>query len=111
MGNELTELARKLQMDPTVIRAAPKSTKLVRLLELINELFTSNNNGSYRGIVFVERVALVSSLAKQMNDVLAPRDIRCGAVAGTGLQNQSDLQNQLESSKTVSCRFLSPLQR
>jgi ERCC4-related helicase len=104
LREQLGELARKLNSDPLVKRAAPKSMKLERLIRLIDEIFAANND-TYRGIIFVEQVALVSSLAKQLNDSLAPR-IKGGAVAGTGYQNQSDRQTQLDKFKNGDINIL-----
>lgn len=104
LREELVELTRKLRSDALVRRTEPTSRKLERLIDLIDEIFAANQ-ASYRGIVFVEQVALVSSLAKQMNDKLAP-SIRCGAVAGTGYQNQGDRQAQLEKFKNGSIQIL-----
>eukprot|EP00923_Selenidium_pygospionis_P003499 GHVN01005522.1.p1 GENE.GHVN01005522.1~~GHVN01005522.1.p1 ORF type:complete len:521 (+),score=116.62 GHVN01005522.1:622-2184(+) len=69
------------------------SPKLQRLLELIE-----NNDGEarHRQIVFVEQVALVWPLAKQINDRLKGL-VRCGTVAGVGSQSESERSRELDS--------------
>ena len=102
---ELGELRRKLDADPMVNQAAKKSPKVNCLIDLMFELFRGAD-ASYRGIVFVEQVALVSSLAKTLNDSLSLLGLRCGAVAGTGYQSERDRQTQLDQFKSGDVRIL-----
>jgi hypothetical protein len=77
-----------------------RSNKFERLLELLDEIFTSNHRG-YRGIVFVEQVALVSPLASQNDEYFenssSLTSIHSGAIAGTGAQTNNDRQVRLDS--------------
>jgi endoribonuclease Dicer len=98
---EVGALSNMLRNDPTLKTA--DSNKLLKLLDLLRKNF-AEHGCSYRGIVFVEQVALVSALAKQINDNL--RNIPCGAVAGTGSQSESDRQLQLEAFKRGEYRVL-----
>ena len=75
-----------------------RTPKLNRLLELLDVNFALNGCTEYRGIIFVEQVALVSALAKQINDEFNSR-FRCGAIAGTGAQTEYSRQEQLEAFK------------
>ena len=66
---DLTTMAHNLESDPLLKQAMPKSWKLKRLIELVAELFAERPQG-YRGIILMEQVALVSSLAQQLNSAL-----------------------------------------
>ena len=98
---DVVALSSMLRNDPTLKNA--DSNKLLKLLDLLRKNF-AEHGCSYRGIVFVEQVALVSALAKQINDNL--RNICCGAVAGTGSQSESDRQLQLDRFKRGEYRVL-----
>jgi endoribonuclease Dicer len=102
---ELKQLLLRLKEDPEIHGAAPIPNKLEKLLSLVVELFTMHDD-SHRGIVFVEQVALVSSLAKVMNGSLAKHGIFCGGVAGTGHQNENDRQSQLDKFKKGEIQLL-----
>ena len=105
LKNELQKLRQELSADPMVNRAAKKSPKVISLINLLVELFGTRDT-SFRGIVFVEQVALVSSLAKTLNDSLSSMQLRCGAVAGTGYQSETDRQTQLDLFKSGNIRIL-----
>jgi endoribonuclease Dicer len=100
---KLVALADILRSDPVLGPADEKSNKLLKLVELLKQNFDDHGQ-SYRGIVFVEQVALVSTLAKEISEGLA--SIRCGAVAGTGHQSDGDRQEQLNLFKSGECRIL-----
>ncbi|KAL7532128.1 hypothetical protein ACHAXR_004449 [Thalassiosira sp. AJA248-18] len=101
--SKMIDLAANLRNEPELDFANEKSNKLLKLVEILKNNFREQPD-SYRGIVFVEQVALASTLAKEINDSLAP--IQCGAVAGTGHQTESDRQEQLDLFTTGECRIL-----
>lgn len=101
--NKMGDLAAILRNEPELNVDNEKSNKLLKLVEILKKNFREQD-GSYRGIVFCEQVALASTLAKEINDSLAP--IRCGAVAGTGHQTESDRQEQLDLFMAGECRIL-----
>jgi len=71
LQDELDGLVRRLKSDALASLAAKRSSKLATLMKLLRKLFDQNNDsflGGHRGIVFIEQVKLVSSLAKQLND-------------------------------------------
>lgn len=72
------------------------SKKVEKLIETIR--CTNITHGKrFQGIIFVEQVALVSSLAKLLNQTFGHQEyLWFGAVAGTGYQSESDRQEQLE---------------
>ena len=105
LRTKLDELRQKLDADPVVRHAAKRSPKVNSLIDLMQKVFQGEDSG-YRGIVFVEQVALVSSLAKTLNDSLPSLNLRCGAVAGTGYQSDRDRQTQLDQFKSGEIRIL-----
>lgn len=102
---ELNVLAQTLGTDPLLKEAATRSSKVEELLKLLKQIFDTNGS-EYRGIVFCEQVALVSTLTKELNDALGAIRIRCGAVAGTGSQSERDRQQQLDKFKNGNIRLL-----
>ena len=119
---EMDELLLRMRSDPAISRASQQSHKLKRSLGLLEDiLIGEGKSDSHRGIVFVEQVALVSAMTKQINDHLTDRHSgsspvvsrranpgppQCGAVAGTGYQTQADRQKQLEAFAEGSARIL-----
>jgi endoribonuclease Dicer len=105
LKSELGTLYQGLEADPVVQETDSMSMKVRCLIDLLIPLFRENGSG-YRGIVFVERVALVSSMAKVLNDGLTSLKIRCGAVAGTGSQNENERQSQLDMFRSGKIQIL-----
>lgn len=101
----LDRLVDELRNDPDLSSANEKSNKILALLNLLAHNFRKHA-GSYRGIVFVEQVALVSTLARAINVALDSVRVRCGAVAGVGHQTESDRQEQLRLFEAGECRIL-----
>ena len=66
----------------------------------------STNGASHRGLVFVQQVALVSPLAKILNDAMASEGIKCGAVAGTGSQTELERKKHLDMFRDGELRLL-----
>jgi endoribonuclease Dicer len=99
---QINELLHHLKGD-SLLNKSNKSTKLERLEKLIAELFTTNKE--QRGIIFVEQVALVSSLAMQLNRAFRGV-LKCGAVAGNGYQTENDRQEQLDRFKCGDVQIL-----
>ena len=97
LRTSLKTMLQRLKEDPEMQILAEHSAKLDRLLDLLGANFKEHGNDGYRGIIFVEQVALVSALARQINLRFNPEGIRCGAVAGTGSQTEDDRQVQLGS--------------
>lgn len=99
-----SNLHSSLPLSPTT----HKSNKLLQLLNLLKKNFDHRPRGdnSYRGIVFVEQVALVSSLANQINLHLEAQGIKCGAVAGTGHQTETHRQEQLQAFQSAEYQVL-----
>jgi endoribonuclease Dicer len=87
---EQSSIARQVDLEQT--------PKVKRLFELLDTNFASNDDNVYRGIIFVEQIALVSALAKEINEKFSSR-FTCGAVAGTKAQTEVDRQEQLEAFK------------
>ena len=86
--------------------APSMSLKLHRLIKILRTNFETKGLG-YRGIVFVEQVALVSPLAKQLNDAMILNgNVRSGAIAGTGHQSESDRQGLLDKFKNGEIQLL-----
>jgi len=105
LRSELKTLQLKLLADPQVNRTKKASPKADALIQLIHGLF-QNKDPAFSGIVFVEQVALVSSMAKMLNDSLASLGIRSAAVAGTGYQSETDRQTQLGRFESGEIRIL-----
>jgi ERCC4-related helicase len=105
LHGSLDALKARLKADFTVQQAAPISLKLDRLIEILRTDFAAKGNG-YRGIVFVEQVALVSPLAKQLNDALHASSIKAAAVAGGGYQNETERQGLLDKFKNGHVQIL-----
>ncbi|KAL3906764.1 MAG: hypothetical protein SGILL_009142 [Bacillariaceae sp.] len=91
----LEHLEQSLDTDSTFNRAPSTSLKADELIQLVQRQF-SEHGQKHRGLVFVERIALVSPLAKVLNDALQPLGVKCGAVAGTGSQTELERQKHLE---------------
>lgn len=72
-----------------------KTRKLDRLIEVLEGIFLKHGT-DFRGIIFVEQVALVSTLAKLLNDAFQGRGYKFGAVAGRRCQTENDRQCQLD---------------
>ena len=103
---ELKRLRCALGADPFALEAAPRSFKVAKLVELLKQVFKARDPSQHRGIVFCEQVALVSSLAKLLNDALSDIGLRCGAVAGSGYQSEKDRQSHLDSFKNGRIQIL-----
>jgi Helicase conserved C-terminal domain len=101
----LDVLRRGLHEDPLVRQADKRSLKVDRLINLLCLKF-DDNGGGHRGIVFVEQVALVSSMAKILNDTFSRRGVWCGAVAGTGNQSEGERQKQLDKFKNGALQLI-----
>ncbi|CAB9506341.1 Dicer-like protein [Seminavis robusta] len=95
LRSEVAVLRTKLLADPLVQQADRRSIKVQKLIDLLQDQFLQNQNG-HRGMVFVQQVALVSSLAKVLNDTLSVLHVKCGAVAGCGHQSEFERQAQLD---------------
>ena len=100
LRRNLDQASTALQADPGMADAPLHSNKVIELLNLLQKMF-AENDVSFRGIVFVKQVALVSVMAKVINDKFASstRRIQCGAVAGCGYQSESDRRAQLDKFK------------
>lgn len=103
LRSQLKILSEKMGSVLSEQNAMLRSPKLERLIDLLRGLFESKGP-EFRGIVFVEQVALVSSLAKELNVSL--RGVKCGAVAGTGYQSDKERQAQLNKFKSGEIRIL-----
>ena len=90
-------LATKLLKSSIISKTVPLQTpKLQRLLVLLEELFSTNGaNNEYRGIIFVEQISLVPTMAKHINDTV--NGVSCGVLAGTSAQTMSERQQNLEA--------------
>ncbi|KAL7560687.1 hypothetical protein ACA910_021424 [Epithemia clementina (nom. ined.)] len=110
---EMDKLSSRMRRDHEIASAPSKTNKLERLLLLLQEIM-EHSTESHRGIVFVEQVALVSAMAKQINEHFRKsaaantnrRPPQCGAVAGTGYQTQAERQEQLEAFSDGKVRIL-----
>ena len=100
LRSELNVLKSKLKLDPVVQGASQQTKKVERLVELIEEIISVNNGVTRRGILFVEQVSLVSSLANLLNETFESKRIIFGAVAGSGYQTERDRQDQLDKFKS-----------
>jgi ERCC4-related helicase len=90
----LEDLAQALTQSIVLQRAPPTTPKVDELIRILQSELTTNEHG-HNGIVFVEQVALVSSLANVLNSALQSLHIKCGAVAGTSAQSENDRKEQL----------------
>jgi ERCC4-related helicase len=88
------DLAHDLAHDKIFQKAPPTTPKVDELIRILRSEFTTTDHG-HNGIVFVEQVALVSPLAKLLNDAMLSLNIKCGAVAGTTFQSEYDREEQL----------------
>lgn len=104
LRDELDSLSEKLKKDPELRDADKMSSKLETLIVKLREIFASNGD-SFRGIVFVEQVCLVSALAKMLNGAFQPM-YSFGAVSGTGFQTDRDRQEQLDKFKSGELQVL-----
>ena len=102
---ELASLTKRLSSDSRIQKAPPTTRKANKLVQLLKDDF-QNHGPEHRGIVFVEQVALVSSLAKVLNDAFRGTNILCGAVSGTGYQIETDRQTQLNKFRNGELRIL-----
>lgn len=87
---ELDKMKSGLKGEPTIQAMPSRSNKLEKLIELLSKILAEEQ---YSGIVFVEQAALVSALAKELNEAL---NISCGAVAGTQYQSTADRDKQIQ---------------
>jgi superfamily II DNA/RNA helicase len=101
----LASLTKRLSTDGRVQNPPPTTLKVDKLVQLLQDDF-QNHGPEHRGIVFVEQVALVSSLAKVLNDAFRGTNIKCGAVSGTGHQSETDRQTQLNKFRNGEVRIL-----
>ena len=102
LEKDVTVLHDRLEQDLSLKSADIESKKLQRLIVLLEGLHRDKAH-SFRGIIFVEQVALVSTLAHLLNEhfeVLEgnfkSKTISFGAVAGAGSQTEEDRQRQLD---------------
>ena len=115
LRREMDGLSSRLRCDNLIASAPLQSNKLKKLTMLIKEIL-QDKPSSHCGIVFVEQVALVSALAKQLNEFFGSSTTarcggsslfaQCGAVAGTGYQTQADRQTQLDAFAQGKIRIL-----
>jgi hypothetical protein len=98
-------LGQTLDADPTFQQAPSTTHKIDELIRLLTKEF-STNGPNHRGLVFVQQIALVSPLAKELNDALAPLGIKCGDVAGTGSQSELERQKHLDMFRQGDLRLL-----
>eukprot|EP00448_Togula_jolla_P008459 CAMPEP_0170612418 /NCGR_PEP_ID=MMETSP0224-20130122/23714_1 /TAXON_ID=285029 /ORGANISM="Togula jolla, Strain CCCM 725" /LENGTH=815 /DNA_ID=CAMNT_0010937923 /DNA_START=35 /DNA_END=2482 /DNA_ORIENTATION=+ len=90
--------ADSLRADAALARAPLVSGKGVALLELLKKLF-SRDDASYRGIVFVNQIALTFPLANLVNQHFAsidPPSVRAGSVSGVGSMSDSDRTTEMD---------------
>ena len=106
LRTSLNAMLHRLKEDPAMLILAEHSAKLDRLLDLVGANFKEHGNDGYRGIIFVEQVALVSALTKRINRRFNQEGIFCGAVAGTGSQTEDDRQAQLRALRSGQVRIL-----
>ena len=88
----LAQLNDSLETETKLHQFDEVSDKADRLVSLVSDILEQHEN-AYRGIIFVEQVALVSTLALLLNEKLS--DHSFGAVAGGGYQSKSDRDKQL----------------
>jgi endoribonuclease Dicer len=101
----LASLTKRLRTDGRIQNVPPTTLKVDKLVQLLQNDF-QNHGPEHRGIVFVEQVAVVSSLAKVLNDAFRGANIKCGAVSGTGHQSETDRQTQLNKFRNGEVRIL-----
>jgi len=85
-------------------QTSPRTSKLERLLTLLQERFDANTNNGFCGIVFVAEVSLVPTLAKQLNDGLS--GAKCGGVTGGSAQSMSDRRENIDAFRKGHYRLL-----
>lgn len=105
LRNDVKQLSEALSSAIPNMTHMIRTPKLNRLLELLDTNFANSDDDGYKGIIFVEQVALVSALAKQINDEFDSR-FRCGAIAGTGAQSEADRHEQLEAFRDGQLKIL-----
>jgi len=106
LRSELNQLSQHLNSDQILTaKAEPTSPKLRRLIQILRELFSTKSNQS-RGIIFVEQVALVSALSREISIAFRGAGIQCGAVAGVGYQNEKERKLQLDKFKNGESQIL-----
>lgn len=88
---ELKQTADELGSDGRLTTAPFISSKAKTLLQLLAQLF-QHHSGSYRGIVFVDQIALTVPLAHLINEdsETQRRSVLAGAVSGVGSMTDSD---------------------
>ena len=91
----------------------PRTKKLQCLLELLATNMLRNNianDTGYRGIIFVDRVALVSTLAQQIEEYFKDRTgvghVRCSELAGAKSQSQNDREENVEAFRNGDSQIL-----
>lgn len=112
----LKERARQLQVDGHLTDAPFISAKTARLLELIEGNFERfQEKPSYKGIIFVEQVALTFPLAHVLNHHFnqpgcggSVAGVRAAAISGVGTMSNSLRSGVLESFKQVEPRSFEP---
>lgn len=87
---EAQSLLLRLELDAKLATAPLQNHKLTVLISLLKKILTFHG-AAYRGIVFVEQVALVSPLANALNESM----LSAGAIAGTGHQADKEREMQL----------------
>lgn len=86
-----------LRADRTLAALPARNDKLRTLVALLDQIKEQHGgDNQYRGIVFVEQVALVSPLANELNR----SNLTAGAIAGTGHQVDRERETQLHDFRT-----------
>jgi endoribonuclease Dicer len=94
---ECQVLLNRLRADRTLAALPARNNKLRKLVALLDQIKEQHGGDhQYRGIVFVEQVALVSPLANELNR----SNLTAGAIAGTGHQVDRDREAQLRDFRT-----------
>ncbi|CAB9528070.1 Dicer-like protein [Seminavis robusta] len=85
----------------------PRTPKLQCLLELLQRNFSCHDNdSSYRGMVFVQEISLVSTVAHQINEFFSGSNWLCGVLAGTKAQTKENRKENLECFRKGVARIL-----
>lgn len=109
MRRKLGLAATDLAADPYLTDIAPKtSTKALRLVYLITELFDRHSTDEgYRGIVFVEQVALTTPLAHLLNKCLsAAQRGGCDVRSVSGQTSDKQVKAEMDSLHGLRTRLL-----
>jgi len=88
------EAAARLASDGELTAVPNVSGKCRKLLEELVRLFTEHDDPEYKGIVFVEQVALAPPLAEVINQHMAERGCAVRAAAVSGVSSMSDAKRQ-----------------